>query len=184
MTTLIICIVLSAASTLILLAPIMHSRPKTCYALIFLIPSISLATHLFINATAPYALIDLEKREIKNEANEEETLRQNLEKDPNDHSALTQLGGLLTKQERYDEAIAILTEGWRKNDHKDIKLQLAAAYFAKGLLFAEKEDYSTALYLLRVAKTKAPTDAPFYDDIQIFIDEVIEKRADAEKNKK
>jgi tetratricopeptide (TPR) repeat protein len=84
--------------------------------------------------------------------------------------------GIHIQRGHFDEAIALLTPHHEKEqDNNDIALQLATAYFARGLLHAENDKKNEALQDLNAARSITPPDAPYLDDIQHFI-EIIEKK--------
>ncbi|MGH1403608.1 MAG: tetratricopeptide repeat protein [Alphaproteobacteria bacterium] len=152
------------------------SRPLAFHALCILIPS-TIASIGFLTLPPPMQQSTLPPldQEILDEGatnnwnSSEQALRDQLVKAPDDINLLTELAGNLIAQEKFDEAITLLENALEKQMHDDLSLQLSTAYFAKGLLHAEKKNYDTALSLLRQAHAKAPSNAPFLPDILHFV---------------
>ncbi len=166
---LIICAVLSGIITLFIIAPIAQSRPKTCYALMVLIPALSMLAYWF---AAPYIhgfkYSDAGQKVQENIA--EHILTERMVKNAIQDGSALKLAGLYIAQEKFDDAIKLLKAARKKQpDNKDIALQLATAYFAKGLLKAEHNKYEDALENLEQARKDAPEDAPFLEDLDFFI---------------
>ncbi len=87
-----------------------------------------------------------------------------------DIDIISRLAALYMAEDELDKAITLLEN--TDQSGKDIKLQLATAYFAKGLLYAERKQKDKALKLLQKAYSQAPKDAPFLSDIMMFMDRV------------
>ncbi|PCJ98583.1 MAG: hypothetical protein COA45_07650 [Zetaproteobacteria bacterium] len=141
-----LCVILGGIITLFLIAPIMHSRPRTCYFLMLFIPIVSLGGALTIFP------IDTAKNTISSPLSTYERAETHI------------------KQGDFSLAINILTQALtEKGENHNISLQLGRAYFAKGLLHAEHNEKSEALKNLKRAQDVSPKDAPFLDDLQYFI---------------
>ncbi len=160
MTSIIIFAVISAVLTLFLIAPISVTRKKTCYALMVLIPTISLASYVYLFPPA----------ELLPRVNKEQVLSKQLAKSPDDIEIMAQLAALYISEDRLEKAIKLLEA--RANDNDNLKLQLSTAYFAKGLRYAENGQKEQALGDLQTASSIAPKDAPFLPDIDYFINKV------------
>ncbi len=162
----ILIMIAGAVCTLILIAPIAATHKKTCYALIIIIPVLLLSSYIAI--FSPDFLLqrsDIEQLEIVK-------VRKTLDSDKNNPDIAVKLAGLYISTEKFDDAITLL-ENFEQDD-ENIRLQLATAYFAKGLLHAENGQKAQALKALRKAHNVAPEDAGFLGDIVIFIDKVEE----------
>lgn len=106
-------------------------------------------------------------------AKEEAQLREALAENPANSYAILQLGGLYIAQERYHDAIVLLTKAHDQHpDDRDIALQLSTAYFTRGLRAAEYGEYDKAARSLKLAQTITPDDSPFKDDIPIFLQKI------------
>lgn len=152
MIPIVICVILSGIITLFLIAPIMQSRPRTCYLLIVCIPMLSLGASL---ATFP-----LENTQS-----------------PHTHPKTpSQRAEMHIKQGEFDEAIRLLTQIPKENrettENSAISQQLGRAYFAKGLLHAEHNEQIEALNNLNKALEVSPDDAEFLPDLRHFINRV------------
>ena len=172
-TVLIISAVLSGIATLFLIAPIMQTRPRTGYFLMVFIPATSLLILFMITP------IDLSPPPLADSyAQEEKSLKENLVQKPDNATIILDLAGLYIAQEKFDQAISLLRDAQRKApDNDDYALQLAAAHFAKGLLYAENGEYEQGLKSLYYALAEAPENAPFLPDIEHFIDQLEKKVA-------
>lgn len=149
MIPIIICVVLSGIITMLLIAPIMQSKPRTCYTLMMLIPMTSLAGALAVfpvNMPPPRG---------------------------NPPLSASERAEMHIKQGTFLPAIQILTQSLdEKGPNEAISLQLGRAYFAKGLLHAEHNEKSAALENLRQAMKVSPENAFFLVDLQHFITRV------------
>ncbi len=147
MITLIICAIISGIVTLYIITPIMQSRPAHAYFLMVFIPAISLG---ILYTLRPLAFADLPiykqiSPDIKY-ANEMEQLRQKLDIDPENAKAILDMAGAYISRELYDEAIKLLKDATAaRPENNDFTLQLATAYFAKGLKQAEGKNYDIAI---------------------------------------
>ena len=149
MIPIIICVILSGVITLFLIAPIMQSRPRTCYMLMVLIPMTSLA-----GALAVFPVNTPPSRS-------------------NTPLSAPEQAEMHIKQGEFSLAITLLTQMLdEKGINEAISLQLGRAYFAKGLLHAEHNEKSAALENLRQAREVSPKDAPFIADLQHFTTKV------------
>ncbi len=149
MIPIIICVVLSGVITLLLIAPIMQSRPRMCYMLMVLIPMTSLA--------GAFAVFPVETPPPHNDA----------------PLSAPEQAEMHIKQGEFSLAITLLTQFLDENGKNEaISLQLGRAYFAKGLLHAEHNEKSAALENLKQAMAVSPKDAPFIADLQHFITKV------------
>lgn len=181
MAILIICALISGASTIYLTAPIMQTRAQTCYILMIFIPAFSLAG-LFI--VSPPHSFEAAPVHLSNSFDSQETaLRTKLSQDPENATTILDLSGLYIAQERFTDAIALLRDAQRKHpENDDFALQLSAAHFAKGLLFAENNDYKNAIKSLQYAQAVAPENTPFLPDIEHFIEQLEKKIKDEGKD--
>ena len=149
MIPIIICVVLSGVITLFLIAPIMQSRPRTCYMLMVLIPMASL--------TGAFAVFPVKTPPPHN----------------NTPLAVPEQSEMHIKLGEFSLAIALLTQFIDENGQNEaISLQLGRAYFAKGLLHAEHNEKSAALENLKQAMDISPSNALFIADLQHFITKV------------
>ncbi len=73
---------------------------------------------------------------------------------------------------KLDKAIELLIGISDEDEDEDINLKLSTAYFAKGLKYAENNNYNQALTYLLMALNTAPKDAHFLPDIKYFIDKI------------
>ncbi len=174
MSVLIICAIIAGIATLYVSAPLMRTKPQTCYILMFFIPAVSLTTFMVFMPSAPqYApsapVIDVYEQE-------EIALKKKLDQYPNDATTVLDLAGTYIAQEKYSDAIALLRDAQRKDPRNDdFALQLATAHFARGLLYAENGNYELGLKSLLYAVAEAPENAPFLPDIEHFIGELEKK---------
>ncbi|MCB1782355.1 MAG: hypothetical protein KDI13_00015 [Alphaproteobacteria bacterium] len=84
--------------------------------------------------------------------------------------------GIYIQKGAYEDAIALLSPLHEKEpENADISLQLATAYFVRGLFHAEQHDNKEALADMQKAQSIAPPDAPWRDDLSRFI-AIIEKK--------
>ena len=182
MITLIICAIISGAVTLYIIAPIMQSRPAHAYFLMVFIPAISLGI-LYTLRPSAFADLPIAKQTSPDiiYANEMEQLRDKLDVDPENAKAILDMGGAYISRELYDEAIKLLKDATAKRpENNDFTLQLATAYFTKGLKQAEGKNYDKAIKNLYRALAIAPEDAPFIADIENFI-EAFEKKSESDE---
>ncbi len=173
MTTLIICAILGGISAIWIIMPINTAKPKLCYALMLLIPLVSLS--LFLSLTmagiipTPNAPVLSDKNRNARTIDEINTLKAALKKDRDNHDAIAKLAGLYISQERYQEAITLIKTTPKEVISDDLNLMLGTAYFAQGLYQAEHKDDENALLSLRQALAVSPSSAPFLPDIKHFI---------------
>jgi len=174
----IFCAVLCAFATIYLIAPVATSHLKLGYALMILIPCVTLGLYMRLGAPglmAQPAMFDTNENRLNARAmasDELETMRA-LSENPDDTLLIMRLAGLRIGQGRFDEATGLLKASIPKFPEDDnLKMQLGAALMAKGLLQAESGDYSAALLTLEESKSAAPPSAPFYADIEGFITKI------------
>jgi len=136
--------VLCAVCTMILVAPIAISRKKTAYILISLVPALSLGVYIVKGSPG------LPSQPVMFDTNDERKAMRNIVKDeleamksfydaPEDKEALMHLASLQIAQGKFDDATSHLEHGLQQwEGDRDLKLQLSAAHFARGLLLVEK----------------------------------------------
>ena len=181
MSVLIICAIIAGIATLYVTAPLMRTKPQTCYILMFFIPAVSLGVFMMLVTkpslhSPPAPVIDVYEQE-------EIALKKKLDQYPDDATTVLDLAGTYIAQEKYSDAIALLRDAQRKDPRNDdFALQLATAHFARGLLYAENGNYEIGLKSLLYAVAEAPENAPFLPDIEHFIGELEKKIEESNAN--
>ena len=171
MTPLIIFAILSALCTLYLAFPIAMTHKRSCYALMLIIPLFSLVIYMLTGSPA-LSSKPASTQHISS-IKEEQHLLEMLNHDKSNIELTSQLAGIYIANDKLDKAIELLSRALIDDaDNKDLQLQRATAYFAKGLRHAERNQKKQALKLLRKAYETSPKDAPFLPDIMHFIDKV------------
>lgn len=175
--------VVGGAISLIIVSKIISSRPKLAYGLMVLIPAIFMVCAYF--AVVTFSAIQDKADVARASASDDVAILQiQLKENPDDLTLVSALSGTLIAEERYDEAIALI-EGRPRSDMGDerLKMQYGTAFFAKGLMAAENRQYEDALALMRRAQDVAPKDAPFRDDLDLFMKQVtaLQQAEDSDK---
>lgn len=155
--------------SLMIVGRIFSKRPVLGFGLMIIIPAILMASAYFFVAT------QAERSHDADVAMDVDLLALHaaLEERPDDLQAVSALSGALIAMEDYDAAIQLI-ENRPVSDRADtrLKIQLSTAYFAMGLKAAEEKSYGSALDALGRAEDIAPRDAPFREDLSIFINQI------------
>lgn len=183
MDVIIMAAVVGGAISLLIVSKIISSRPKLAYGLMILIPAVFMICAYFAVTTFS-AIQDKADVARANVSDDVTVFKVQLKADPDNLRLVSALSGTLIAEERYDEAIALI-EGRSRSDMGDerLKMQYGTAFFAKGLMAAENKQYEDALRLMQRAQEVAPEDAPFKDDLDLFMKQVTALRQ-AEDNGK
>lgn len=103
---------------------------------------------------------------------------------PDDVTLNLQLASVYMRQDNYDQAADVLNEALQKNpNNEQLVTQLAATYFAQGLLFAGQNKNTQALASLKKAQATVPVGGPFGRDLSVFI-KIIEGKIKTENGGK
>lgn len=178
MNTIILCALICSACTLYLIAPVAATHKRVCYLLICLLPCLALGIHLMIGSSglpSQPAMFDTDPARIdaRRAVTEELEAMRDLSVDPENVTLMMRLAGIRIGQGKFDEAITLLESGAEKfPDNQDIKLQLGAAYFAKGLLLAETGQKEQSVQTLQKALEKTPENAPFLDVLKKILEKI------------
>lgn len=179
----ILSVTLSGLFSFFISARYLRKRMGLGMAIMFFVPVITCAAYIYFSAPHPALPEKLEVTQIENgaspaSAEELAALQKALADNPDEMEGVLALADAYMAREDYDAAIALLEGRQADFPGEALRVHLTTAYFAKGLLFAEQGRFEDALAALRIAREKAPREAPFLPDLEHFIT-LIEKQLTA-----
>ncbi len=175
MTGVILSIVISGVIALFITHRFLRERMGAGLAVMFLLPL--LGCGLYVYLTKPPTAAEPLQAPAYTPATQEdvEALSKTLEAAPDDLGSVIAMAEAYMSRDEYDEAITMLKSKEQNFPQGELTVQIAKAYFAKGLLFAEQGRFDEALKTLRTAREVSPESAPFLPDLDHFI-RMIENR--------